>query len=86
MLHDYNDVPLGPAGAVMWGGAVLITFILGTAYISRRVLPLQGNLGWSEGFRLLWRNYTMGAANLLYGRREDTSPSSSRKKKPKTNE
>lgn len=86
LLHDYNGVGLGPAGAVMWGGAVLITFILGTAYISRRLLPLQGNLGWSEGFRLLWRNYTMGAANMLYGRGEESTTTASRKKKPKTNE
>lgn len=86
LLHDTNGVPLGPAGAIMWGGAVLVTFVLGTAYISRRLLPLQGNAGWSEGFRLLWRNYTMGAANLLYGRRAEPSTPSSRKKKPKTHE
>lgn len=68
LLHDFNGVRFAGGGALIWGGGVLITFVLGTAYLSRRLLPLQGNLGWSEGFRLLWRNYTMGAANLLYGR------------------
>jgi regulator of protease activity HflC (stomatin/prohibitin superfamily) len=56
--------------------------LLGTAYVSRRLLPLQSNLGWSEGFRLLWRNYTRGAANLLYGRprAKPTSPAAKKKK------
>ncbi len=68
MLSDFNGVRFEEVGALIWGGGVFVTFILGTAYLSRRLLPVQGNLGWSEGFRLLWRNYTMGAANLLYGR------------------
>ncbi len=68
VLNDFNGVSFAEGGALIWGGGVLITFVLGTAYLSRRLLPLQGNLGWSEGFRLLWRNYLMGAANLLYGR------------------
>ncbi len=81
LLHDAKGVPLGIGGAFLWGGAVLVSFVLGTAYISRRLLPLQGNLGWSKGFRLLWRNYTMGAANLLYGRQsEPPIPASKRKK------
>ena len=86
LLHDANDVPYNVGGAILWGGAVLVSFILGTAYISRRLLPIQGNLGWSEGFRLLWRNYTMGAANLLYGRRAEPTSPSLKKKKPKTDE
>lgn len=68
VIHDFNGVSFAEGGALIWGGGVLITFVLGTAYLSRRLLPVQGNLGWSEGFRLLWRNYVMGAANLLYGR------------------
>lgn len=80
-LHDANGVPLGAAGAIIWGGAAFVTFILGTAYISRRLLPIRGNLGWSEGFRLLWRNYTLGAANLLYGRRPEKTPTAGKKKK-----
>lgn len=86
LLHDAKGVPLGAGGALLWGGAVLVSFILGTAYISRRLLPIQGNLGWSEGFRLLWRNYTMGAANLLYGRRSDPPIPASKRKKINTDE
>jgi regulator of protease activity HflC (stomatin/prohibitin superfamily) len=86
LLHDSNEVPFGVGGAILWGGAALISFVLGTAYVSRRLLPLQGNLGWSEGFRLLWRNYTMGAANLLYGRRSAPAIPTSKKKKPKVDE
>ena len=57
LLHDYREVGYEGVGALLWGGAVLLTFILGTAHLSRRVLPLQNNLGWAEGFRLLWRSY-----------------------------
>ena len=87
LLHDFNDVPFGLAGFAIWGGAVLVTFVLGTAYLSRRLLPVQGNQGWSEGFRLLWRNYTLGAANLLYGRRrEPVASAGGKRKKPRTTE
>ncbi len=68
VIQDFNGVSFAEVGALIWGGGVLITFILGTAYLSRRLLPLQGNQGWSDGFRLLGRNYLMGAANFLYGR------------------
>ena len=86
LLHDANGVPLGVGGALLWGGAALVSFVLGTAYISRRLLPIQGNLGWSEGFRLLWRNYTRGAANLLYGRRSEPPIPASKRKKIRTDE
>ena len=59
LLHDYRDVPYDAVGAILWGGAVLVTFLLGTTHLSRRLLPIQGNLGWTEGFRLLWRSYTL---------------------------
>jgi regulator of protease activity HflC (stomatin/prohibitin superfamily) len=81
LLHDFRGVSFGVAGGLLWGGAVLITFLLGTAYVSRRLLPLQGSLGWSEGFRLLWRNYLRGAANLLYSRKRDRVAAASAKKK-----
>lgn len=71
LLHDFRGVSFGDVGSIIWAGAVLVSFLLGTAYISRLLLPVQGNMGWSEGFRLLWRNYTRGAANLLYGRRKE---------------
>ena len=68
VIRDFNGVRFAQVGALVWGGGVLVTFVLGTAYLSRRLLPLQTNQGWSDGFRLLWRNYVMGAANFLYGR------------------
>lgn len=73
ILHDFNGVEFGRDGAILWGLGVLITFVLGTAYLSRRLLPIQDNLGWSEGFRLLWRNYLLGVTNILYGRGAETS-------------
>lgn len=87
LLHDFNGVGLEGVGALLWGGAVLVSFVLGTAYLSRRLLPVRGNLGWSEGFRLLWRNYTMGLANLLYGQPQEapvTTASRRRKKAAQT--
>ena len=71
LLHDYREVEYRGVGALLWGGAVLITFVLGTVHLSRRVLPLQNNLGWAEGFRLLWRSYLMGVNELLAGRRHE---------------
>lgn len=71
LLHDYREVEYRGVGALLWGGAVLITFVLGTVHLSRRVLPLQSNLGWAEGFRLLWRSYLMGVNQLLAGQRHE---------------
>jgi regulator of protease activity HflC (stomatin/prohibitin superfamily) len=81
LLHDYRDVPYDAVGAFLWGGAVLLTFVLGTTHISRRVLPIQGTLGWTEGFRLLWRSYTLGVNHLLAGRRHEPMASTSKAKK-----
>ncbi len=81
LLHDSNGVGFDWAGGILWGGAVFITFLLGTAYISRRLLPIQDNQGWAEGFHLLWRNYWRGAANLLYGRVSEPGPVISGKRK-----
>ncbi len=81
LLHDFREVPYNAVGALLWGGAVLITFVLGTAYLSRRLLPLQGNLGWTEGFRLLWRSYTLGVNQALAQRRHEPMASSTKRKK-----
>jgi len=81
LLHDFQGVGFGAAGSLIWAGAVLVTFVLGTAYLSRRLLPIQGNLGWSEGFRLLWRNYMLGMTKLVDGQRRDPMASSAAKKK-----
>lgn len=81
LLHDYKGVPYGAVGGVIWAGALLLTFLLGTAFISRRLLPVQGNPGWSEGFRLLWRNYMMGAAQILAGRQREVVTTTIKKKK-----
>lgn len=81
LLHDFKGVGFGAAGSLIWAGAVLVTFVLGTAYLSRRLLPIQGNLGWSEGFRLLWRNYMLGMTRLVAGQRRDPMASGATKKK-----
>ena len=82
LLHDYREVEYRGVGALLRGGAVLITFVLGTVHLSRRVLPLQNNLGWAEGFRLLWRSYLMGANALLAGRRHEPLHTTTKSKKP----
>jgi regulator of protease activity HflC (stomatin/prohibitin superfamily) len=81
VLHDFRGVGFGMVGGLIWGGAVLVAFLLGTAYVSRRLLPQQGTQSWSSGFRLLWRNYTRGAASLLYGGHRAAVALLSRKKK-----
>ena len=86
LLHDFKNIPYGAWGALIWGGAVFFSFILGTAYISRRLLPLPYNPGWAEGFRLLLQNYGKGAANALYGRRVEPVLRSAKKNKLKADE
>lgn len=81
LLHDSRDVPYDAVGALLWGGAVLVTFLLGTAHLSRRLLPIQGNQGWTEGFRLLWRSYTLGVNRLLAERRHEPMASTTKAKK-----
>jgi len=80
LLHDFRGVGYGRVGALIWAGGVLITFVLGTAYLSRRLLPLQGNSGWGEGYRLLWRSYLLGVNNLLSGVRHEPLGSARPKK------
>lgn len=86
LLHDAKEVSLGLGGALLWAGAALISFILGTAYISRRLLPIESNLGWSRGFQLLWRNYTRGVVELLSGTQSEPPIPASKQKKIKTDE
>lgn len=63
-LRDFRGVAYGPLGSVLWLGALLISFVLGTVYLSRVLLPIPGNAGWTEGFRLLWRHYLQGSPGL----------------------
>lgn len=81
--RDYNGVRFGLIGALIWGMAVLVSFVLGTAWFSRRLLPIQDDRNWSEGFRLLWKNYLRGLYKFLFGPREDTSALNASKKKKK---
>ena len=83
LLHDFRGVGHGRVGALIWGGGVLVTFVLGTAYISRRLLPLQGNAGWGKGFELLWRSYLMGVNQVLSGVRHEPIGSPARRKQTK---
>jgi hypothetical protein len=85
-LRDARGVAYGVAGAIIWGGAVLVTFLLGTIYLSRRVLPIHGNPGWSEGFRLLWRNYLSGASAIIKLQKPVSTAEASRRKKTQTQE
>ncbi|MEZ4515515.1 MAG: SPFH domain-containing protein [Chloroflexota bacterium] len=64
VLHDFR----GPVwhlgnGALDW--RVAGSFTLGTVYLSRVLLPLPDDPGWSRSFRLLWRSYfTGGVADM----------------------
>ncbi len=83
LLHDFNGVGYGWVGALLWAGGLLVTFLLGTVYLSRRLLPIQGNSGWSEAFRLLWRNYASGVTALINGQRREPIATALKKKKTK---
>ena len=47
LLHDFRGVGYGLAGAILWVGALLVTFLVGTVFLSRRLLPIGGNIGLS---------------------------------------
>jgi regulator of protease activity HflC (stomatin/prohibitin superfamily) len=65
MLHDFRELRYGPIGAFLWAGALLVAFTLGTIYLSRVLLPLPDDPGWSQSFRLLWQSYfTGGVADM----------------------
>lgn len=85
-LRDSRGVAQGVVGALIWGGAVFVTFLLGTIYLSRQVLPIRGNPGWSEGFRLLWRNYLAGASAILKLQKRKSPADSMRRQKTKAEE
>lgn len=60
-LNDYNLVPFGFFGGVIWGAVLIASFLFGLIYLSQYVLPLAGSEGWSEGLRLLGRHYLSGS-------------------------
>jgi regulator of protease activity HflC (stomatin/prohibitin superfamily) len=64
VLRDYRGVPLGALGSLLWLGALFISFVLGTVYLSRTLLPIPGGTGWSAAFTLLWRHFLSGAPGL----------------------
>lgn len=82
--RDANGVRFGSVGVIIWGGATLASFVLGTAYLSRRLLPIEGERGWSEGFRLLWHNYLLQFDNLLFRRQKVGPPTRKANKKKKS--
>lgn len=57
-LKDAIEVPFGLFGALIWGSVLSASFVFGLLYYAQFVLPLAGNEGWSEGFRLLARRFT----------------------------
>lgn len=57
-LKDAREVPFGLFGALVWGSVLTASFVFGLLYYAQFVLPLGGNEGWSEGFRLLVRRLT----------------------------
>lgn len=60
LLHDFRELRYGPVGFFLWVLALGIAFTLGTIYLSRVLLPLPDDPGWSRSFRLLWRSYVTG--------------------------
>lgn len=63
-LADANGVPFGGLGALVWMTVTAVFFLLGLLYFGQFILPLGGEDGWVEGFRLLL-HYTFTSANTL---------------------
>lgn len=84
LLQDARGVPFGRGGGLIWVVALLGTFALGLVYLAQYLLPLQGNAGWSESFRILLRNYLLPLTVFIEQQR--TLQSITRKKKKATEE
>lgn len=56
-LADFNRVPYGRLGTLVWVGITAVAFIFGLLYYAQYLLPMPGNDGWAEGFNLLIRYY-----------------------------
>lgn len=56
-LKDATGYPYKLYGALWWATAVLGFFLVGLLYYAMFVLPIAGNEGWTEGLRLLVRNF-----------------------------
>jgi regulator of protease activity HflC (stomatin/prohibitin superfamily) len=57
LWRDYFGFRLGWLGASVWIFALFASFLFGVAYMARFILPLTGEAGWNEGFRLLLTNW-----------------------------
>lgn len=56
-LRDDTGYPYHFFGALWWATAVFGAFLVGLLYYALFVLPIAGNEGWTEGIRLLTRNF-----------------------------
>jgi regulator of protease activity HflC (stomatin/prohibitin superfamily) len=56
-LGDATGYPYQEFGAIWWATAVFMTFLVGMLYYALFVLPIAGGEGWTEGLRLLTRNF-----------------------------
>lgn len=56
-LKDATGYPYRIYGVYWWAGVVFIAFTVGLLYYALFVLPIAGNEGWTEGLRLLTRNF-----------------------------
>lgn len=84
LLRDFRNVPYGGVGGIIWLAALLGSFVLGTVYLSRVLLPIQSKSSWTEGLRLLYRQYFSGVNAFVDQQRRPPSPSAKRKpRKPR---
>ena len=56
-LKDATGYPYRYYGAMWWATAVFGAFLVGMLYYALFVLPIPGSEGWTEGLRLLTRNF-----------------------------
>lgn len=62
LLHDARGVPFGYLGGILWGGALLASFILTILYVGRRVTAYESTSGWSDAVRLIGSAFLSRAA------------------------
>jgi regulator of protease activity HflC (stomatin/prohibitin superfamily) len=62
--QDAKGVRLGVLGSYVWVMALFIAFFATAMHLAQFILPLRGEIGWLEGFRLILNNLLFSVPGL----------------------
>lgn len=74
--RDANSVRLGVLGSYVWVMSLFIAFFAIAMYLAQFILPLRGEIGWLEGFRLILNNLLFAIPRLTLHKGVNLAPGS----------